>query len=259
MVYDPRQDERFNKDKLFMSLLKQESKFNPNAVSPTGARGYAQILKSTAADPGFGLTPNANAINDPKQNVEFGHAYLQMLLKRYKGDAQAAAVGYNGGPGAADKWVASGKNDKVISKEASNYYKIVADGKDKVDISKKVSKIPEDPEYEPQFDKVLRKQGKSNDRSTEETGKLKAEPPVESPDNALGVDSTTNTTPRVKESTNTSSDSDDSTGASEVSIDPSDFGKVAKPLQLSEFTTTVPFAPKLTRIDLSQLDDPRLR
>jgi hypothetical protein len=125
MPYDPRTDPKYKNDKLLLALTHQESRFNPNAVSPTGARGLTQVLPSTARSPGFGIAPNPGALNDPEQNMAFGKAYLSAMQKRYKGDNAAALVAYNGGPGKADEWVKSGKNDKVLSKETSNYYKSV--------------------------------------------------------------------------------------------------------------------------------------
>lgn len=125
MPFDPRTDPRYKNDKLLLALTHQESRFNPNAVSPTGARGLTQVLPSTARSPGFGITPSTAALSDPEANMAFGKAYLNAMQKRYKGDNAAALVAYNGGPGKADAWVKSGKNDKVLSKETSNYYKSV--------------------------------------------------------------------------------------------------------------------------------------
>lgn len=79
------------------SVVKAESGYKPDAVSPKGAVGLMQLMPATAqaynADP-----------RDPAQNVEAGAAYLRELLIKYNGDTQRALAAYNAGPGAVDKF-----------------------------------------------------------------------------------------------------------------------------------------------------------
>jgi soluble lytic murein transglycosylase-like protein len=85
---------------LVHSLVRAESAYQPNAVSPKGAIGLMQLMPSTAA------ALNANPY-DPKQNVEAGVAYLRELLVRYEADPHQvtkALAAYNAGPGAVDKY-----------------------------------------------------------------------------------------------------------------------------------------------------------
>lgn len=123
MPYDPKTDPAVAADDLVRAVMRKESAFDPNAVSPAGARGLMQIMPKTARDPGMGLAPNPAALTDPKQNVKFGTDYLNALLDRYGGDVEAALVAYNGGAGTADKWLASGRNDNVLRPETRAYYR----------------------------------------------------------------------------------------------------------------------------------------
>jgi soluble lytic murein transglycosylase-like protein len=82
---------------LVHSVIKVESNYNPNAISPKGALGLMQLIPSTARR--FGVS---NAFN-PVENVEGGARYLRYLLDLYKGDYRLALAAYNAGEGAVAK------------------------------------------------------------------------------------------------------------------------------------------------------------
>lgn len=82
---------------LVRSVMKNESGFQANAVSPKGAIGLMQLMPETAQT--LGADPN-----DPLQNVEAGARYLRDLLVRYDGALWHALAAYNAGPGAVDKY-----------------------------------------------------------------------------------------------------------------------------------------------------------
>jgi len=84
-------------ERLLQSVVKAESGFHADAVSPKGAIGLMQLMPATASQ--YGADPK-----DPAQNVEAGTAYLRDLLLKYNGDVNAALAAYNAGPGAVDKY-----------------------------------------------------------------------------------------------------------------------------------------------------------
>ncbi len=81
---------------LFLRLIQQESGWNPNAVSPKGATGLAQLMPGTARALGVD-------INDPQQNLEGGARYLRAQYDKF-GSWRLALAAYNAGPGAVEEY-----------------------------------------------------------------------------------------------------------------------------------------------------------
>lgn len=77
-------------------LIRQESRWDPNAISPVGARGIMQIMPATGRD--LGLMTTADLM-DPVKNIDAGTRYLAQLSKRYGGDEAKIAAAYNWGMG----------------------------------------------------------------------------------------------------------------------------------------------------------------
>ncbi len=78
----------------YAAQIKQESGFNPKAVSAAGAEGIAQFLPSTAA----GWNPPFDPF-DPVASLNAGAEYMLNGLHKYAGDYAAALAAYNAGGG----------------------------------------------------------------------------------------------------------------------------------------------------------------
>jgi Transglycosylase SLT domain len=76
----------------FVRQIEQESGFNPNSVSPSGAVGIAQFLPGTAA--GMGINPW-----DPIQALRGAAQLMANYAHQYGGDYAKALAAYNGGTG----------------------------------------------------------------------------------------------------------------------------------------------------------------
>ncbi|WP_338445129.1 lytic transglycosylase domain-containing protein [Pelagerythrobacter marensis] len=81
---------------LIEALVWQESRWRPDAVSPVGARGLAQLMPGTARE--LGVDPA-----DPFANLEGGARYLRAQIDRFGGDLEKALAAYNAGPGRVER------------------------------------------------------------------------------------------------------------------------------------------------------------
>jgi hypothetical protein len=77
---------------LVRAVVRHESGFNANAVSPKGAQGLMQLMPGTAALMGV------QDPFDPEQNIAGGVGYLRRCLDRFQHNVPLAVAAYNAGP-----------------------------------------------------------------------------------------------------------------------------------------------------------------
>jgi soluble lytic murein transglycosylase-like protein len=80
---------------LLVATAYQESRMDPRAQSPVGARGLLQLMPATARELRL-------AGADPRANVLAGARYLRQMLDRF-GSVELALAAYNAGPGAVER------------------------------------------------------------------------------------------------------------------------------------------------------------
>jgi soluble lytic murein transglycosylase len=92
-----------------LGLIRQESAFNAQAVSPAGAMGLMQLMPDTAKQIGKQLNvakfKDERLTADPKFNITLGRAYLDKLVDRFGGSYVLATAAYNAGPNRVRQWM----------------------------------------------------------------------------------------------------------------------------------------------------------
>ena len=90
---------QFNVDpKLVRAVMKQESSFQPFALSTSGAMGLMQLMPGTAE--GLGVSDPYNI----EENIRGGTQYICQQLVTFNNDLELALAAYNAGPNAVTKY-----------------------------------------------------------------------------------------------------------------------------------------------------------
>ena len=91
---------------LVLALIREESHFNPEIVSPVGALGLMQLMPFTAKEIARRqkIRFKKEKITDISTNLDFGIVFLRWTLNRFDGNHIFALAAYNGGAGNVNKW-----------------------------------------------------------------------------------------------------------------------------------------------------------
>lgn len=116
---------------LLRKVAYNESRFQPNAKSPTGPLGMMQFTKATGRAMGLKITGGADDDRlNPELAIDAGARLLSQLVKTYNGDELKAALAYNQGNGklGSPQLQAYDKGDFAsISKEGQKYMQNLLD------------------------------------------------------------------------------------------------------------------------------------
>jgi soluble lytic murein transglycosylase len=102
---------------LIYALLRQESLFNPAAVSSAGALGLAQLLPDTARRVAAAWdepAPNRAALLEPAVNIKLGAAHLRALIDAFDGQIAPGLAAYNAGSNNVEHWLSDRPVDADI-------------------------------------------------------------------------------------------------------------------------------------------------
>jgi soluble lytic murein transglycosylase len=106
------------------SIMREESGYQPDAVSTSGALGLLQLMPDTAArlarQAGIaGFAPSQ--LVRPELNLRLGTLFLDQLTLRFDGALEAVAASYNAGPEAVTSWRAGGARPADVWVETIPY------------------------------------------------------------------------------------------------------------------------------------------
>lgn len=106
-------------ENLIYSIIKNESKYDANAISSSDAKGLMQIMDNTVKDIANGIEEleyDTIDIFDPETNIHLGTNYIAELLNKYNNVVPIAVAAYNAGIGNVDEWIENG----IIQEDGSN-------------------------------------------------------------------------------------------------------------------------------------------
>ncbi|HMI87327.1 MAG TPA: lytic transglycosylase domain-containing protein, partial [Polyangiaceae bacterium] len=94
---------------LAYAVMREESAFDPDAVSPARAFGLMQLIVPTARKvaKGVGLAYDETSLYRPETNVALGCRFLAELRAKFPVNPSLAISAYNAGPGAPVRWIAA--------------------------------------------------------------------------------------------------------------------------------------------------------
>lgn len=116
---------------LFLSLIKEESHFNPNIKSAVGAVGLTQIMPSTA-EMMTGNVYSDSELQNEDLNIKLGANYFSYLMDEFLNKEEYCVLSYNSGPNAVKRWLSENQNlpfeimvEKIPYPETKSYIKKV--------------------------------------------------------------------------------------------------------------------------------------
>lgn len=104
---------------LMMAMIKTESGFDKEAVSPAGAKGLMQLTESTAiwvAEKMGDIDFKVEDLYKPETNIKMGSWYMNYLKEKFD-TTELVLAAYNAGPGNVKQWL----DDSTIAEDGADY------------------------------------------------------------------------------------------------------------------------------------------
>lgn len=122
-------------ENLIYSIMREESRYQPDVVSPANARGLMQLIPKTgsASAAEIGLKKyNTKKLYDPETNIHIGTYYFKKVLDKFNGNVFHALGSYNAGPHRVTMWMGKYPNldmdefvEEIPFRETRNYIRRV--------------------------------------------------------------------------------------------------------------------------------------
>jgi soluble lytic murein transglycosylase len=112
---------------LVLSIIRQESEFDPDASSGAHAHGLMQLLPSTARATArqVGMSYDRSSLTDPSYNTTLGSAYLANLIDEFGGSYVLGIASYNAGDFNARDWIADWGDPRTPSVDVVDWIELI--------------------------------------------------------------------------------------------------------------------------------------
>lgn len=100
--------------RFMLAIMRQESRFRPDARSPAAARGLMQLTPATARRLAASLGKvdlDLDDLYEPETSIELAAAHLEELQRRFPQHLAAVAAAYNAGAGNVERWLHRAESD----------------------------------------------------------------------------------------------------------------------------------------------------
>ncbi|MDD5530661.1 MAG: transglycosylase SLT domain-containing protein [bacterium] len=98
---------------LLLAIMREESQFNPAAMSSANAMGLTQVIPKTAKHIARELGVSHYNMFDPPTSIRFGAHYINKMKELLYNKEEFALAAYNGGPDNVRDWIASTDTSKI--------------------------------------------------------------------------------------------------------------------------------------------------
>ncbi len=113
---------------LLLAMSRQESAFDPEAISHAGARGLMQLMPATARRTAKNINVRYSVdklTSDADYNAMLGSAHLKELLETFDGNYVLAVAAYNAGGGRVRRWMRQSGDPRTDAVDAVDWIELI--------------------------------------------------------------------------------------------------------------------------------------